>query len=89
MKSLAGDFASRSHTLDLVKDLIEAGADINASDNSKRTPLHYLVNESSGSYDALTEVAELMLKNGANPCAIDEMGRMPIFYAFCKLGRLV
>ena len=52
--------------------LIEAGAEINALDGLKRTPLHDAIN------DGRSAVAGFLLKNGADLYAHDELGQRPV-----------
>ena len=87
---LSADAVSLGYSvLDLVKELIAAGAGVNLVDQNNRTPLHYLIDASSGGYEVLTEVEEFLLLNGADPCAVDCDGRMPLFYSFYKLKQWV
>ena len=75
--------------LDLINDLVASGADINSRDIHDRTPLHYMINTSSGGYEVLTEMEEVLILNGADLFAVDSDGKMPLFYSFSKLGKLV
>ena len=68
--------------------LIKVGkADVNARNGSKRTPLHLAVNANSGSANASAEVEEFLIDNGADVFAKDKRGRIPLHYAFVKIGR--
>ena len=75
--------------LDLINDLVASGADVNSRDIHDRTPLHYMINTSSGGYEVLTEMEEVLILNGADLFAVDSDGKMPLFYSFSKLGKLV
>ena len=76
---------SNSTRLKLCKSLLEAGADVNTSDNQKRTPLHYAVNSTTGDFETLTEVEDLLIKYEANTTALDLHNRIPLYYAFVKM----
>ena len=68
-------FAAGDGDLDKVKELIEKGYDVNASDaNLTLTPLHYAVR------GEFFEVTKYLLKNGANVNAHDEdeIGETPL-----------
>ena len=73
--------------LRLVTDLIASGADVNSLDFQNRSPLHYLVSTSSGGYEVLTEIEELLISHGADLFTVDCDGKLPLFYSFCKLGK--
>lgn len=73
----------------IVKALLEAGADINAVDELKRTALHLSVDANMGGADATSEVEQFMIDRGANVLAVDERGRIPLHYAFVKIGMYV
>ncbi|WP_342223953.1 ankyrin repeat domain-containing protein [Spiroplasma endosymbiont of Asaphidion curtum] len=59
----------------LVKFLIENGANINARNNDRDTPLH------SAARNGNFEIVELLLKHGADVNAITKDGRTPLHYA--------
>ncbi len=63
--------ASRFGDLDVVKSLIEKGADINEKDTSGRTALHYAV---EGGHK---DVVELLIANGADVNVKDKDGNTP------------
>jgi ankyrin repeat protein len=62
----------------VAKALIEGGADIDAPDNEKRTPLHYLYVCSFGN----EAIAKLLIEKGADVNARDAAGRTPVSLAF-------
>eukprot|EP00795_Rhopilema_esculentum_P008747 gene8747-14770_t len=72
--------------LELVKTLVAAGAIVNSCDVNRRTPLHHLINSSSGGYEALTEVEEFFISSDADVTATDCKQKMPIFYAFSNFN---
>lgn len=76
---------SNSTPLKLCKALLEAGATVNSADTQKRTPLHYAVNTTTGDFETLTEVEDLLVKYGANTTALDMHNRIPLHYAFVKM----
>lgn len=52
-----------------------------------RTPLHLAVNANSGSTDDMIEIEDLLIEKGADQLARDSLGRLPLHYAFVKIGR--
>jgi ankyrin repeat protein len=68
-------WAARGVHLDMLKLLLDKGADPNLRDNSKITPLH------SVSARGHREAAELLLGSGADVNAVDEFGKTPLAYA--------
>lgn len=62
-----------------IKVLVEAGANIQAPDDTGATPLHH----ANSSPDA----ALALVKHGADTNAATHMGRTPLHYAACKGGR--
>ena len=65
-------YASPKNYRDIVKLLLERGADINAADNDKRTPLHEAM-----SYKAF-EVVRFLVENGANVNLENKDGETPL-----------
>ena len=59
----------------------------NILDNDKRNALHWAINNSSHSADASYELEETLLKYGTKVNQIDERGRVPLHYAFVKIGK--
>jgi ankyrin repeat protein len=68
-------WAARGVHLDVLRLLLEKGADPNAVDNSKIAALH------SVSSRGHKEAAELLLAKGADVNAMDEFGKTPLAYA--------
>ena len=63
-----------------VRSLLKAGADPNARDEWRDTPLHeatYVQNVSGSGIEAAMEIIRLLLKAGANPNATNEAGHAP------------
>lgn len=60
---------------DLVKILIEKGAEVNLCDNNNISPLHWAVE-----YDNV-EIIEYLLKNGAKTEIYDNLGETPLHWA--------
>lgn len=65
--------AARGKKTEIVKTLIQKGADVNRRDRSERTPLHLALESRS------REIAEELLKAKANP-NLAEKGRAPMIY---------
>ena len=68
-------FAARQGNLEAVEALIDAGADLNGTDEEGVTPL--ILATLNGHFD----VAGLLLESGADPNAADERGRTVLFLA--------
>jgi ankyrin repeat protein len=73
-------FAAFCSKADIIKLLIEKGADINARDNNNFTPLYY-------ARDA--DTAELLIKSGAKVNICDGNGYTPIHHAVNKGSKAV
>jgi ankyrin repeat protein len=69
------EFAARQGCVDCVPVLLQAGADINATDPDGITPL--LSSIINGHYD----VANVLIEKGANPNPADRTGRTPLYSA--------
>lgn len=80
-------FCSFSDILETAKALLTAGANVDAVNNKIRTPLHLSVNASLSESDSSYAIEECLLGFGAKADALDCRGRMPIRYAFTKIGR--
>ena len=65
-----------SHSLEIVSLLLDAGADVKASNNNGSTPLMY----ASKSCCPKPEIIMLLLAEGADPLAIDKHGNMAFDY---------
>lgn len=63
--------------------LLDAGSNVSAVDEHKRTPLHYAVIASTG--DSF-EMEERLIKRGSAVNARDKRNRTPLHYAFIKVG---
>src|SRR5579872_4506242 len=59
---------------EIIQNLIQHGADVNAHDAVGSTPLHYAANRNAG-------VIRTLLEKGANPLSLDNNGNMPIHVA--------
>ena len=74
------------NTLNRIRDLISAGALIEAKDIHGRTPLHWAASQGYSHFvDNQTvveeDVVKVLIEAGANVNAIDSMGRTPLHYA--------
>ena len=61
-----------ARTSEIAQLLIDAGADVNAKNDSTATPLHWALN---------LDVAKTLVEHSANINAMDDMGKTPIMYA--------
>lgn len=73
--------------METAKALLTAGANVDAVNDKTRTPLHLSVNASLSESDSSYAIEECLLGFGAKADALDDLGRMPIRYAFTKIGR--
>jgi len=71
----AQSFGTNTAAIDIVKDCVADGADVNIRDAAGRSPLHMAC-----AYGA-TPIAELLLEKGADPDVQDNMGLTPLHMA--------
>jgi ankyrin repeat protein len=67
----------------IVKDLLEAGADPNATGEDNQTPLHHAVRRNS------VQIIQLLLDHGASTSVVDIYGRTPADNAVGKARELL
>ena len=63
--------AAQTGHADIISVLVQAGADVNVTDNNGNTPLHLAAGRS------LTEAVKALLEAHSNPNALNNMGRTP------------
>ena len=63
--------------LSVVNRVVEAGIDVNSSNNANQTPLHKAANSGHIS------IIKTLLKLGANIDAVDKEGNSPLVRKFC------
>ncbi|XP_057309492.1 poly [ADP-ribose] polymerase tankyrase-like isoform X2 [Hydractinia symbiolongicarpus] len=85
--SYAVENKNEETTLAILKCLLQAGGNVHGRDNEGRTALHYAVNATTGDYETLTEVENFLVDSGARRDLVDKFGRLPLHYAFTKMGR--
>ncbi|KAG8179654.1 hypothetical protein JTE90_017793 [Oedothorax gibbosus] len=78
--------ARAPNVLETGKALIIAGADVNAVNDKLRTPLHLSINASESDSDSSYAIEECLLGFGAQLDKLDCRGRIPLHYAFTKIG---
>lgn len=66
--------------------LCSIGAKINILDTNHRNLLHHAVNMSSTTADATFETEQCLIDLGVNINQLDKAGRLPLHYAFTKIG---
>ena len=71
----------------IVKEMISKGADVNSSNDSKRTPLHLAI--TTVKCHSSTKVVELLLENGADPLIENEDGIRPADIATPEILKLI
>lgn len=76
----------KSRSLQFVEKMVESGANVNYLDSKKRNALHWAVNNSSEGSDASNELENFLLSSGCDPLALDINNRVPLHYAFVKIG---
>jgi ankyrin repeat protein len=72
-----------NQNLQLVKDLLDAGADPNATGEDDQTPLHHAVRRDS------VAIVRLLLQHGASTSIVDIYGETPIEHATDKMRGLL
>lgn len=77
----------KERNLKVVERLIEHGAKINFHDSKNRNVLHWAVNNATQGSDASNELENFLLSSGADPTALDINKRVPLHYAFVKIGK--
>lgn len=66
------DFYDFERKVEVAKELVAHGADINAEDNEGKCPLHYAAGKGR------SDLAELLLASGAMVNAADNVGKTPL-----------
>ncbi len=71
----------------VLKELVRAGANLNAVAARSRNPLHLSVNGSTDDANEALDLEVALLRGGCRVAALDKRGRLPLHYAFVKVGR--
>ena len=66
-----------------------AGAEVNAVDEDRCSPLHLAVDANEGCSNASTDLEEFLIEKGADVFGQDGRKRFPLHYAFIKISRWV
>ena len=72
------NYSKSKKSLQLIRDLIERGANVNCRDGRKRTPL--IIASSVGFYSGI----RLLIENGANVNAVDDDGNTALIFIGSK-----
>ncbi|KAI0377658.1 ankyrin repeat-containing domain protein [Hypomontagnella monticulosa] len=71
----------------VVRKLLRSGARVNHRDNNGDTPLHFLCRRYRGAGDMLDRIAIVLLRRGANPCAVNNDNQTPLDLTPPQRGR--
>jgi len=72
---------SREFKLEIVRILIRNGANVNAENFNKKTPLHLLCEKSKHFEDSIS-IVNILIRNGCDINALDNNGKSPIKIAY-------
>jgi ankyrin repeat protein len=85
-RSLLHEAVAWANPLPIAQLLIERGIDVNLVEENGRTALHELIQYCRKESDPLTEVGEYLIDHGANPNALDNQCRSPLYpYLFIHI----
>lgn len=76
-------YASKLGKYDVVKYLIEAGANVNVFDDSDRTPLHLILKDDEMKEKQLLKICQMLIQAGSDVNCADFLGQTPLMIA-CK-----
>ena len=67
----------RTNNLDMIKCLVENGADVNCTDNLMERPIHFACDRG----DKALELVKFLVANGADVNCVDKWGKHPLHFA--------
>ena len=71
----------------MVEALLKAKININARNKLGQTALHLAAHSNAGGTDVTSEVESVLIDNGADLYAKDQLGRIPLHYVFVQMGQ--
>ncbi len=71
---------------EILKKLLENGAEVNAIDNNKQTALHIVAKDSLYETNQDILLMKILLENGGDPNAADQHGQTPVHFAASSLS---
>ncbi|KAG2186273.1 hypothetical protein INT43_002711 [Umbelopsis isabellina] len=78
--------AVRTEKVDIVKLLLEAGADVNAVNTFQQSPLHLAIHHSKKQINTSLRIEKALLEHGAHINAVDILGRTALHTVFVDLS---
>ena len=73
-----------NHKVEVVRKMVEQGADVNKGDNEGNTPMHQLISIYSKNDITSYKLMKLLITNGANPNSLNSQDYTPLLLAVKK-----
>ena len=81
--------ATHNMNVDIMRTLLEAGADVNIRDGKGQTAMHFLCNSVDGTIETALECCEILIQNCSRLDILDSTQSTPLDNAFNNHTRLV